>query len=492
MSEEDKTWLESACVNASSLLVLCMDQGPVNQCSLAFMKSELRLAVTEVRDYYHRFANDISLAINRGGCFGHYIQSLAYLNVQHGPWSSQAFYAEMIEQALLASSLLAPDDALLLSLWPSILADNPLFEGDSGPEPLENSFAGRKRFLTQLPNLPVFKNRGTKASTTRWFSWTSAWSTMDAYFHTKLFVVTLLCMSRGWCKSLGELKSDVVIPSSKKRKEPTAAVKGSTASSSKQTAVVEARENIGKIRQQCSNSLHLSARLMWNSEARCLLRMLYLVTRDSWSSFSRVTADMRGRSSVGEIYAGLANHSWLEALCATLRRTMDGRELVRCGMASVVPTSPGEKMLQDSWACSLGRLVTELLAARSASMFAHSRGYPLKLAGALGTEEQRAQTLHTLKEDFCAFAEMQHVALEVVKSMAEKHPLRQPVLQLVLIPLLQCKFTHWPEESLDIIKCVFSLGQSRIIEDANQKLRDIETRHTSSKVMTNVQRFEER
>eukprot|EP00971_Amphidinium_carterae_P293590 5828807-Amphidinium_carterae.1 len=189
-------------------------------CSLSFLRSHLRLSVTEIRDWYHRYANDVSLGISRAGQFSHYIQSLAFMNIQHGPWCSQAFYTEMIEQSVLAAKVLSPDDSLLMELWPQILADDPRIDGPSGPERLENSRSGRAAYLKHLPCMPVFCNRGTKASTTRWFSWTSSWSSLDAYFHTKLLVLTLLCMSRGWAKSIDDLKSDLVVPESKKRKEP--------------------------------------------------------------------------------------------------------------------------------------------------------------------------------------------------------------------------------------------------------------------------------
>eukprot|EP00971_Amphidinium_carterae_P352794 6492732-Amphidinium_carterae.1 len=377
--------------------------------------------------------------------------------------------------------VLSPDDALVLELWPHILADDPRIDGANGPERLENSRIGRAAYLHHLPSMPVFTNRGTKASTTRWFSWTSSWSSLDVYFHTKLLVVTLLCMSRGWAKSLEDLKTDMVVPESKKRKEPEPDQSKAAGSSSKGSAVSDARAQVSRLRQHCANSMHLSARLMWNSENRNLLRMLYLVTRDAWSDFSQVTSQMRGRHSVAALYAGMSRNSWMQSLCQLLSRLRDGRELARCGMSGSSSGSVADVHLEDSWATTLGRLVLELLAQRTSSMYAHCRGYPLAFAGALGDDEQSAHTLEMLENDFLAFAELQHESREIAGTVLDTHPLHQPVNQLIVLPVFHAEFKCWPARSLEIIRTLFCLGQSRIIEDANQKLRDIECRTTSSK-----------
>eukprot|EP00971_Amphidinium_carterae_P109036 2159077-Amphidinium_carterae.2 len=90
------------------------DQGPLNMCAGSFMIRQQKLNVMLQREEYHRYHNDFHNALQSSQLYSRSVQSLAFLNINYGPWSSAVFFNEVLGACECASSCLDPQDSLLL------------------------------------------------------------------------------------------------------------------------------------------------------------------------------------------------------------------------------------------------------------------------------------------------------------------------------------------------------------------------------------------
>eukprot|EP00971_Amphidinium_carterae_P237483 4714410-Amphidinium_carterae.1 len=436
-----------------------------------------------MRDPFHRFWNDVSAALIGARCYSHYCQSLVHLNIGFGPWSQSAFWEEIQGAARIASQGLSPNDALLCSVWPKIVQDGLQIETEFGTHVMEETAESRALWLKHLSSLQFLRSKGQKASASRWFSWVESFSALDTEFHSKALVLALICMNKGFVRDFASLLDDSDMTKRKKSSggvdaEERAAGESSvgTASSSNPTKgseFMKAKQDLQQLRQRCSNSLHIAAKLMWNAECLTVCRLMHLVTRPLHFEYAEMVRTLRGDSGCHALYLSWSLGSWSDSLRQSIAVLTNTPSLHRVGLKCSAADA-SQLSLQDSFACTLVALVGQVLAKRCTSMMQHS-GFPLRMALCLGTDADRANCMASLRRAARAFLEAQHCTMKEVTEARQHSPFLDPFMSVVLLTACKSGFAAFSDECLRLIQSVFGAwGQSRIIEDVNGRLRDLE------------------
>eukprot|EP00971_Amphidinium_carterae_P253115 5025348-Amphidinium_carterae.3 len=486
-----QSWQDLCVRPCPSFLIMWCDQGPLNMCAGSFMLRKQKLNVMLQRDEYHRYHNDFHNALQSSQLYSRYVESLAFLNINYGPWSSAVFFNEVLGACECASSCLDPQDSLLLLMWPRILEDGASLDGAGGIEGFEDSESGRKEWLLSLPSRASIRRKGMKTSTSRWFSWTGAFNDMDREYHSKLFGLAVVGLTKGWLKS----KEDLFKPASReqrgqkrKAEEDELGGSASAATSSKSNSWAEARKELQDMRQRCHNSLHLACQLMADIDMLRSCRIIHLMSLDAWSDFNRMVQSMRGPDAVVRQRLQWRAGAWCDPLCACLERCRDVTALRRCGMDG------RNEMLRDvadSWAGTAGRLQVAWIAERSGSMLPHLAGYPERCVGLLGNVDLMHETMHEVKGITACYAEAVHCTIPEVQELVRRHPWQDNFMKLVVAYLSKTEFSSVDPALEELLHLAFGgFGQSRMMEEINQRLRDAETRSNCSKTQSLMHSWE--
>lgn len=97
---------------------------------------------------------------------------------------------DLQECAQEISANFSPDDPMLVHYWDSI-------RSDLGWGVDQDSTEGRQRFLSELPSMRVFLNKGPKSAGSRWCSFQIASAYHDIYWAAEAFVMAFFAIKRG-------------------------------------------------------------------------------------------------------------------------------------------------------------------------------------------------------------------------------------------------------------------------------------------------------
>ena len=191
-------------------------------------------------------------------------------------------------------------------------------------------------------------------------------------------------------------------------------------------------------------------------------------------------------------FSKYAQWQWLEALVEGIVVLSDMKALVRMGFTvefdrkkfAKVKVDSHEVGVEDKMASTALRFMAKLIHERATSMSWHCLSFPGLLAPLLDADES-VQTKHLaiLKLHWEAFEEANKHANNYLSKCVEHSPFQTPYMRFVVH---FCKKGGWAmtPEIRELVSAVFcSILQTKINEDCNQRIRDKETRASSSKSM---------
>ena len=482
-------------------LVLCMDQESLQWCAYNFLVSSLQLTMVAWRDPFHRMWNDLHLAMRKAGYWTCYVHTTFIFNISFGPWQSQAWFEQQQLQAYQLAKVMSADDPLLLHLWPRILMDKLPRAGTTeglataGLE-LEDNANGRKGFIDNLLICRPFTVQGKRVRPSRWFSWHEAYYEWDEHFHTRALCFAALAINQGWVsnkkdlfdhESFNKLACDT--------KASGASLMGDAGDGSAKKATANAKNVL--IKNKGKNGLHSCAKLSCDLDLTDNMRLLALGTSAQHECYVRDVKNLRGPDAACDIYHAWSCWDWIKDLQTAFRSCADLQGLAKAGLQvhfprhTLVGVSESDCVVrvQDKLAENLVRLHACVASERTGSMLSHTHGWPEKLALFL-KNETRESGMAALKEDWDTLCYASEHGLAGMRALTRQASLRLPLMQWVIV-FAQCD--DWNPESRHVNEIAGKLfrgwTQSRIVEEANQRLRAGVDRESSSKMLRMIRQW---
>jgi hypothetical protein len=465
------------------VLSICMDQDHGQWGALHFLQFKKGMNIVGLRDPFHRAWNDMGLALRKAGAWPSYLNSLFVFNISYGPWQNAAFFRDLQNSAADIGQLLDADDPLLLRLWPDVVLDQ--MGGQDSSVMDASSREMREHFLKEFVHDKSFSVKGPKVSVSRWFSWMKAQTFWDKHWHTKALAIIHIAMHQGWSSSAAGFWEHPQMT-------PRQALQEQASSSTGPSAANKAKAGFNALRTKSHNTLHAVGRLMIDKELVSMTRMIAMAANPEYTYFSKMQRELKGPGASLEFSCTWALWGWLPTLVQTAGALCDLEGMERAGFTvnfTALHTSLGimspAVAWQDSLATSLARLVTGIVAERAGSMVWHTSFYPGRLAG-IFNEEASVGIMEELKVCTGAWRAAQQQAGPILKKMVQRSPFGTTYMKWVVVIAEQ---GGWQCTNMlkELVAAVFSgIGQSKIIEDNNQRLRDRETRDNSSKEVAHL------
>jgi hypothetical protein len=266
------------------------------------------------------------------------------------------------------------------------------------------------------------------------------------------------------------------------------------------------------------NTFHKVLCQLADRDMTARVRMINHVTKGEMIAHGMMASQMKGPAATKQWYIELAEHSWLEALKAAILSLIDLRALGRMDFKVNFPAPLLSKMsvdcpevaVQDGHSATMLKMVGSLLRSRATSMSWHTSSYPGVLAPLLASDldvtvrsvqgvvkgtpvgnaaERCAAVMKRFKADVEAWEAAQAQVLPSALELADRCTLRGEFMRCCI---------HFAKESewrvnpmlLEMVRTLFtSMLQTKMNEDANQKLRDHETRDNASKSMKHFKQW---
>jgi len=191
----------------------------------------------------------------------------------------------------------------------------------------------RAEFIKKLPLLPVFCNKGPKASTSRWMSWQAAFRWHDPYHHTKLLVSAHVALRKGWLRHAEDLWEDsaavqlVVVDSADAGASSSSAKPPEIKRTTRPLAAVTASQK-GKF----LNTFAAVLKSMANPDLLLGARMLCCLTAWEEIAHAEMAMKMKSAGSTAKFFDSWAEWSWLRPLEHAIGVFKDTVKLGRMGV----------------------------------------------------------------------------------------------------------------------------------------------------------------
>ena len=241
-----------------------------------------------------------------------------------------------------------------------------------------------------------------------------------------------------------------------------------------------------------SNNLHKSLCLMADPDLTFHSRMVFFLTEPLAADHSDSTIGIRSPTSTRAWHIGWSRWSWLAPLCQSIEVMSDMTLLRRMGFVTQFPSAiyagmvEGDPLVlvQDTMAASAMKFLVQLLRTRSSSMLWYTSCFPGCLAPLL--DEDPAVVLETMtafREAVTAWEAAKTCAQADVQELADRcHMTGKYMTACIRL----AKDAGWTVSMplRELLNCVFTaMLNEKLNEDANHKIRDIETRANASKTM---------
>lgn len=480
------------------VLVFTMDQEQLQWTALYFLMFApgLQLCTLGIHDNYHRRHNDMMAALKASGMLGQFLCKIPEYNLCYGPWQNSAWLNDFMDGAADVSQGLTPDDPLLLRVWPGICKDL----GYVLPE--QQDRAARAAFLQDLPGLPVFTGKGPKAATSRWMSWQGSFRFHDRFHHCKLLVAVYVSLKKGWVSSADEIWSADRFLSTQEEAADAADEAGEeipapAASSSsgeppaKKPRIMRPLEALKSTQKGAfKNTFVAVTKAMANPDLLLSARLIAHLTSGLALEHGLTAQTMRGAQKSMELFINWSLHSWMEPLTKMLATLADPSLLDAMGLlvefngprfANISVNSP-LVVCEDIHTSTIVRLATELMKARCASMSWHTSSYPGLLAPLLSNDQSIVeQHLQLLKEHVTAYEAAKELTQPELKRIVSRSCMRGTFMEAVIFFAKRAAW-HLSPELKELVAAAFKgPRQTKLNEDANQQVRDCETRNAAHK-----------
>lgn len=518
-----------------SILVFTTDQHSVQTCSIWYLQSHLELSATHMADPFHASWNSTKEACAAAELQGSLQACVTVCNVAYGPFQSSAFHSKLRTAAMDIATSFSVNDPILNFLWGGIVADKRITDLDSqGPE-------GRQQFLANLLVSPCASIKGPKASSSRWYSIIQAFDHWGSEWNSRLLLMIYLSVKSGWARGLkdilivdkteqheavalaiqdvpdeqprpvdGALRPDqsgnaaagsAVGGEAVAQQAPARQAGASSSSSSAQAAappgIAQAsqrqrgRSLVTAARSKAEHTVHAVARLMANADLRRELRLISLASRPFGAAYSELAHSMRGYEKNCEFYTQAAHWGFMADLKKCVMSCNELGDLERAGFVVDMCSyeSKGEQsraaMLeqQDNLMAGYWRLIFCLVRSHGNMMMKYILGVPYLFAGLLHPDNDKvSQHFGRLRELYEASEEAQRRGSPLLVDIVTKSPLQTPVALWGFKFASAGKWQRVTAQMREFLGVLFeSCGQTKLIEDSVQHLRDHETRDGPSK-----------
>ena len=501
------------------VLSVVMDQMQTQWCAANFMTNFLGMSAHFLLGPMHRRHNDVDRGLSKSGYYSVCLRRLFEMNCAYGPWGNGQVFQQLREQALDIVASMDSEDKLVLMLWPRICEDF----GWTRPEQTDST--ARKAYLKHFDALACVQFKGARASTSRWCSMLQAMQKNDQLFHSKLLLLSSICLRKGWVshfedlllpgprlaaacgKDVGEVPKgpgsivDVAADGSSGAAgskdpapppAPAGKAKAKPAAANKAAKKKDFRAEVGCVIKQSVNMLHACCRLMANPDTIIHSRWVIHAVRPLLAEHGSCAAGMRTPDETLQYYMCEAQGKWLGSLNGILMSLTDKAGLQRCGLTVEFPValrgaltldSPRVKY-EDAVATEIWKICSHLMAERIESCTIYTCTYPYKLAPIASEDPKVAyKYMKDLKEEFEAWLRARASGLPSVVALSEMHSLSGRAMQEF------CRFARSVDWMVtpavqERVKLLFKgFGSDKLVEDANKVVRDNEQRSASQKCL---------
>lgn len=282
---------------------------------------------------------------------------------------------------------------------------------------------------------------------------------------------------------------------------PTAAPKNKAKCKVKDFEGAEAKKSlshqkVNEERKAAKNTLHYVAQCKNDAEHKMLVRLACHVSGSEAAAHSDYTANVLSPPEQMQFMAAMANSEYMDDLQKILARCFDVVGLKHigfdCDTSKALRLSVGDPLLvtEDTMAYRYMAFVLSLLKHRASSLAWHNVGFPGSTARMVHTDPEVAQRgLDRLKlcVEACCWAEASCLEGAI---LARRCPLGGAIMQRAIALAEQNQFSSISADLRDLLVYLWSGAlQTVVIERANQRLRDAETRDASSKVLERLSRW---
>eukprot|EP00971_Amphidinium_carterae_P336839 6473391-Amphidinium_carterae.1 len=287
---------------------------------------------------------------------------------------------------------------------------------------------------------------------------------------------------------------------------PEAKASSSAASSSAAVAVEapaqtdcdrlkDAKARAQSLRQRCSNTISYAVRLLFDPDLQTNVRIMALATRPLHMEYTSETRRFRNRDEQNRMvlgwcerdYIGHLSGLWsvLDEQAALERLGIAHTELARRKLRATPADSEFHLHRQDEYTQSLATLVTELVSVRACSYVQYSDGLPHCVLRLISLDPRIVQMeiarLRTLAQSVVSAS---RCAVPALQQLARESEMHSTFMMYVLASLCAEGFKRVSANLVKLLtEFLCGVRQTRIIEEGNQRMRDVEQRKSMNKSM---------
>lgn len=259
-------------------LAINWDTGPDMNCIANFLLFGRKARISSFPDPLHRANRVLANSASDAGMSMAIQVICIVLNLEHGPFSSQAWWAEERDAAKEACCMMDEDDILLGWLAPKIAQDR-----------LQQNDASGHSVLAELRQGDFLATKLARAAPTRWGTLHRGLSRLADDWHLKLLVCLALGLSQGWLHK-DSSKASVILDKLRVRAPPQDSGDVGT-----KPSVSMSMTSAAKMRDQCKGTMHLVTSALCDETFRFDALMVDFVGRpiEAW----QMSLDKRLRSA---------------------------------------------------------------------------------------------------------------------------------------------------------------------------------------------------
>ena len=455
-------------------LVISTDQEGTQLAATNFLKWHLNACIEHTYDPQHRRSNDTTLALGQAGVLKQACHAVGLYNLQYGPWQKGGFHEQVVDAATEMKEGMSPNDDLLKLFFDDILLD-------LGESLENNNEARRLQYLQELPNSPIVKSKGPKASMSRFNSLQHSQDHIDKHWSSFALILTVICLTQKFVDFADELWAPAgAVAAILKEQPPVSAA----------TAKKEAKEALNNMRSKTRNTLHLYCKWMNDPVNKNLARMLFYLQKPESDDSGQMLASMRSAAACREHFKKWSQWSFLEIAQQQIAVLSNLTLLSRMGFEMSRSERTKSELTEEKLQCedALARkcwlVLCKLLKFRLGSMTWHTWSLPGICAGLLFYEDTAKQ-----QETRSLLRTIDQVVLacEERGSLAAKELLQGQGCNSPLMRWLRHRFR---EEAPDfsttpacVGRCIYEifggLLNTKLVEDLNKLQREHECRDTN-------------
>ena len=397
-------------------LLITTDQEGTQIAATNFLRWHLNACIEHTYDPQHRRSNDTTLALGQAGVLKQACHAVGLYNLQYGPYQKGGFHEQVVDAATEMKEGMSPNDDLLKLFFEDILLDL----GES----LENNTEARRRqYLQELPQSPIVKSKGPKASMSRFNSLQHSQDHLDKHWSSFALILTVICLTQKFV----DFADDLWAPSG-----AVASILKEQPATSAATARKEAKQALNSMRGKTKNTLHLYCKWMNDPVNKNLARMLFYLQKPESDDSGQMLASMRSAAACREHFKKWSQWSFLEIAQQQIAVLSNLTLLSRMGFEMSRSERTRSELTEEKLQCedALARkcwlVLCKLLKFRLGSMTWHTWSLPGICAGLLFYEDTAKQQE---TRSFLRSIDQIVVACEEKGSLAAKRVAARPGLQ---------------------------------------------------------------